>query len=331
MSTGPPQVLNRSLIAFQRRRGTGNISNMSNPDAGPSNRGGTPSRPRSPNPIDRLHPVLLRLIERMLDLPEGYEASLTERQLTRAVECAISMMPEDEQAYLVSHIMTDEELMQQRINSLELENLERSVLLSAAEKQYLLRATPVPEESDADRESNSDDYTGYGACKICYLEAHYTLSCGCHYCTSCLRWTIRTGLRSLSEFPPRCCFDLGEGLIRVVNRPGLIHLFRQLSVEHGVPLHQRLYCCDTKCSAFIPPSAIKAASNYEGGDAGVGTCPQCSKETCVNCRDRSHRGQPCGKKEKETAVMDMMDQQGLVYCPGCGMIVTADGGCNILR
>lgn len=300
---------------------------MENPDAGPSNRGGTPSA-RSPNPIDKLHPVLRRLIERMIDLPEGYEAFLTEKQLTRAVECAISMMPEDEQAYLVSHIMTDDDIVQQRINSLHLENLDQRVLLSAAEKQLLLRSTPEPGSGEED--SGVEYYDG-GICKICLMDSAFILACGCHYCTSCLRWTIRVGLQSINDFPPSCCFDFGENLIRVVNRPGLVHLFRQLAVEHSTPLRDRLYCCDTRCSAFIPPYAIETAFDNQGRNIGVGTCPQCSEETCATCHGRSHRNLPCSDREEETAVLDKMDEEGLVYCPGCGIVLTFDGGCNIMK
>lgn len=300
---------------------------MENPDAGPSNRGGTLSS-SSPKPIDQLHPVLLRLIERTIDLPEGSEASLTERQLTRAVECAITMMPEDEQAHLVSHIMTDDDIVQQRINSLHLENLDQRVLLSAAEKKLLLRSTPEP---NSDEEDSGVEYYNGGVCKICFRNSAFIIACGCHYCVNCLKWTIRMGLQSINDFPPNCCFALGENLIRIVDRPGLVHLFRQLSDEHNTPLHHRLYCCDTRCSAFIPPYAIQAAFDDEGRDIGVGTCPQCSEETCATCRGRSHRGLPCGGKEEERAVLDKMDEEGLVYCPGCGMVITFDGGCNIMK
>lgn len=51
--------------------------NKEYPDAGPCNSDKRPS-PESPDPID---------------------------QLTHAVECAITMMSDDEQAFLVSHIM----------------------------------------------------------------------------------------------------------------------------------------------------------------------------------------------------------------------------------
>lgn len=301
---------------------------MENSDAGPSNSGRSPS-PESPNPIDQLHPVLRRLIERMIDLPKGHEALLTERRLTLAVECAITMMPEDEQAYLVSHIMTDDDIIQETLESLDLGDLDQRVLFSAAEKQFLLRNTPEPDSNEND--SGGERYGNGGTCKICLMDSDSILTCGCHYCSGCLKWTIRIGLQSIHDFPPHCCFDFDENLIRVVDRPGLVHLYRQVAVEKATPLRDRLYCFDTRCSAFIPPWLIEAALGVNGGDSGVGTCPQCAEETCATCRGKSHRGLPCGDKKEEEAVLDMMDQEGLVYCPGCGRTLASAGGCNIMK
>ncbi|KAL6904836.1 hypothetical protein GGI43DRAFT_381234 [Trichoderma evansii] len=116
----------------------------------PSN-GGDGSNTRAPNlrkptPVERLHPILLRLIERMGVMPEGSRAAITETQLARAVAHAITMMPEDEQAYMVSHIMTDEEIAQQRLDSLEFQDLERRIEFSADERRLLLRPSPEPED-----------------------------------------------------------------------------------------------------------------------------------------------------------------------------------------
>lgn len=325
--------------------------------------------PRSPRPVGKLHPIFLRLIERTIDLPEGYKASLTERQLARVVARAIMMMPEDEQAYLVSHIMTDKEIIQQRINSLELEDLERRVELSADEREFLLRDSPEPEnEADGDEveeRDNGDDgvdiweFGIWGAfdfegafefegafdveevfdvekeydgdiCIICIEKTELTVRCGCRYCRRCLREIIRKGLRSEFNFPPKCCRPFDEAVIRLAQRPELVHIFRQLSAEYAVPPHERLYCCDARCSSLIPPSAIETAPDGEDDATGVGTCPLCSKETCVACRDRSHKGLPCGEREKEEAFLDMMDEKGLVHCPRCGISLTLKDGCNHL-
>ncbi|KAK1255177.1 hypothetical protein MKX08_009172 [Trichoderma sp. CBMAI-0020] len=80
-------------------------------------------------PINQLHPVLRRLIERMIDLPEGYEASLTERQLTRTKRSTVC----------------DSRICNVRFCCLQMKD------------KFLLRITPIPDESDTDRESNSDD------------------------------------------------------------------------------------------------------------------------------------------------------------------------------
>lgn len=302
---------------------------MENPDAGPSNSGKSPRRER-PNLFDQLHPVLRRLIERMIDLPEGYGAAVTERQLTLAVACAISMMPDDEQAYLVSHIMTDDDIIQETFDVLDLEDLDQEVLFSAVEKQFLLRNTPEPDSDEID--SGGERHGNRGTCRICLMDSDsILLTCGCHYCSGCLKWTIRVGLQSVHDFPPHCCFDFGEDLIRAVDRPGLVHLYRQVAAEKATPLHDRLYCFDTRCSALVP-WLIEAAIGDDGGGSGVGTCPLCEEETCATCRGKSHRGLSCDyKKEAEGAVLDMMDSEGLVYCPGCGIMLAFGSGCSLMK
>lgn len=197
---------------------------------------GRASNHRRPAPIEQLHPVLLRLIERMGVVPEGPRSDITETQLAHAVKLAIEMMPDAEQAYMVSHIMTDEEIAQQRLSSLEVQDLQHRVELSAVERRLLLKPSPEPEDGKGrSDEDDGDDNNNNDPCIACYERSEVTVSCGCHYCNRCLRACIRSGLRFELDFPPRCCNRFDEAVIRLAQRPGLVHLFRQLSVEYAIP------------------------------------------------------------------------------------------------
>ncbi|KAL7787823.1 hypothetical protein V8C37DRAFT_411937 [Trichoderma ceciliae] len=279
--------------------------------------------PARPRPIEQLHPVLLHLVMRMDVMPPGDRASITEAELAHAVSLAISMMPDDEQAYLVSRILTDDEIAEERLNSQEALDLRRRINLSADERRFLLRASPEPEEYEGDDGEDIEN-----PCIVCSGRGDITVSCGCHYCAHCLRANIRTGLRSEMDFPPRCCRPFGEAIIRRAQRPALVHLFRQLSAEYAVPADLRIYCHDAGCSSFIPPAAIVDAPDDEDDATAVGMCPSCGKETCAQCGSRSHRGLPCREEEDEEALWDMMDDQGLVHCPACGIVMALRDGCN---
>ncbi|KAL7939746.1 hypothetical protein V8C35DRAFT_15254 [Trichoderma chlorosporum] len=264
---------------------------------------------QGPRPIEQLHPVLLNIVYRMDVMPPGNAASITQTELARAVELAISMLPDDEQTHIVSRIMTDDEIAEERLQSPEMQDLQRHVHLSGDEIRLLRRGSPDPGgDSEEDEVENG--------CIVCFGQSDVSVPCGCHYCSRCLRKNIRIGLRFEADFPPRCChrpFD--EATIRLAGSPGLVHLFRQLSAEYETPIGQRLYCYDAGCSSFIPRP-------------DMGTCPSCDKVTCTTCSARSHPGLPCREEEDEEALWDMMDAQKLVGCPRCGLAISLRSGCN---
>ncbi|KAL6829308.1 hypothetical protein J3E69DRAFT_354750 [Trichoderma sp. SZMC 28015] len=250
--------------------------------------------PERLRPIEQLHPVLLHIVERM----------------------------EDEQSYIVSRIMSDDEIAEERLQSPQVQNLRRRVHLSGNEIRLLLRGSPEPED-DGEEVEPAD------GCIVCASKSDVTLACGCHYCGHCLRENIRVGLRSEVDFPTGCCnrpFD--EATVRLGQRPALVHLFRQLSAEYNIQPGERLYCHDPSCASFIPASAIQAAARDEDNATPMGTCPSCHKATCAACGGRSHRGLPCREEEDDEALLNMMDSQGLVGCPRCGVVIGLRDGCN---
>lgn len=276
-------------------------------------------------PIEQLHPVLLHIVERMEVLPPEGRESMTQAEVANAVILAISMLPEDEQSYIVSRIMSEDEIAEERLQSPQVQDLRHRVHLSANEIRLLLRGSPEPED-DGEEVEPAD------GCIVCASKSDVTLACGCHYCGHCLRENIRVGLRSEVDFPTGCCnrpFD--EATVRLAQRPALVHLFRQLSAEYSIQPGERLYCHDPSCASLIPASVIQAAARDEDNATAMGTCPSCRKATCAACGGRSHRGLPCREEEDDEALLNMMDSQGLVGCPACGVVIGLRDGCNHMR
>ncbi|KKO97516.1 hypothetical protein THAR02_10384 [Trichoderma harzianum] len=267
--------------------------------------------PERLRPIEQLHPVLFHIVEHMEMLPPEGRESITATELAHAVSLAISMLPEDEQSYIISRIMSDDEIAEERLQSPQVQDLQHRIHLSANEIRLLLRGSPEPED-DGEEVEPAD------ACIVCASKSDVTVPCGCHYCGHCLRENIRVGLRSEVDFPTGCCNrPFNEATVRLAQRPALVHLFRQLSAEYSVQPGERLYCHDPGCASFIPASAIQAAARDEDNATAMGTCPSCHKATCAACGGRSHRGLPCREEEDDEALLNMMDSQGLVGCPSC--------------
>ncbi|KAL7949667.1 hypothetical protein V8C42DRAFT_362041 [Trichoderma barbatum] len=297
-----------------------------------------PSRPR---PIEQLHPILYHLINRMEVMPPGDGASITEAILAEAVSLAITMLPEDEQVYIVSRIMTDDEIAEERLQSPEIQDPNSHVHLTNDEIRILLRQLSTLESDDIGEEyeeseeyeeleedEEAGEYEDEGICCVCYDPVDISIPCGCPICSRCLRKSISLSCCFEAEFPPGCCVDFDEATILLAGVPALVHLFRQRSAEYAVPGFARLYCHDPHCSAFIPPGAIQPAAQEEDDATPVGTCLSCGKATCAVCGSRAHRGIPCREEENAEAWWDMMDENKLAGCPECGIVVDLREGCN---
>ncbi|KAM0441251.1 hypothetical protein ACHAPT_000558 [Fusarium lateritium] len=257
--------------------------------------------------FDRVHPDFIDLMARHDINPPVNPPS--EDAMARSILLAIQMEDEPEQAGLVSRIIHEDELAAQRLRGPDFRNLDHSITLDEAERLVALRGTPDPERRI---ERRAEDV---GECIICGERGHVRVPCDCAYCFSCLREGIRRRLTSLNEFPPRCCVHFTEETIRLVQRPELVHLFRQLEEENGVPVRERVYCHDRQCAAFIPP----------GCD---GECLICEKRTCRHCGAEAHGNRECEEGDIVEDVWEMMDRDRIVNCPGCGIMVQLAEACN---
>lgn len=293
------------------------ISNFLNPRPR-SNMAAAAAGGQLPNPRAgaRLHPDLRCLMLRMGVIQADELDHLPEPAVARAVILAIELTNENEQAWIVSRIMTDEDLAVQRLLSAEVQDLRRRILFNHVERRLVLNQTPepgTPEPASPQEEGNED-------CIACGDPGTVRAPCNHAYCLQCLRRCIRTSLRSEISFPPTCCRQpFNEATVRLAQRPALTHLFRQLSVEFGTPAARRIHCADAQCAAFIPNPRPRG---------GVVTCAVCGSGTCAACKARAHPGLPCAEDQDEEEVWRMMDENGFVGCPECGVVVSLREGCN---
>ncbi|KAF5966225.1 hypothetical protein FBULB1_11771 [Fusarium bulbicola] len=254
--------------------------------------------------LDRVHPDFLDLLIRHELLPP--EESFSEPYLARLIAVALDLAEDDEQAFLVSRIITDEELAIERLRSPEVRNTNHRIVLDRIERRIAFRDAandPVPEQGNGEM------------CLVCTEDAHFRAHCGHHYCYPCYRELLRLGLSSSEGFPPRCCEPITEAGVALARAPALIHIFRQVQEEANVPLHDRLYCHAGNCAAFIPPDRN-------------GHCLLCDTHTCRGCGERAHPGQPCREGAAEEDVWATMDANRTVNCPGCGRMIELSEACN---
>ncbi|KAF5543883.1 e3 ubiquitin ligase ARI4 [Fusarium mexicanum] len=254
--------------------------------------------------LDRVHPDFLDLLIRHELLPP--EESFSEPYLARLIAVALDLAEDDEQAFLVSRIITDEELAFERLRSPEVRNTNHRIVLDRIERRIAFRDAandPVPEQGNGEM------------CLVCTEDAHFRAHCGHHYCYPCYRELLRLGLSSSEGFPPRCCEPITEAGVALARAPALIHIFRQVQEEANVPIHDRLYCHANNCAAFIPPDRN-------------GHCLLCDTHTCRGCGEQAHPGQPCREGAAEEDVWATMDANHTVNCPGCGRMIELSEACN---
>ncbi|KAF7532206.1 hypothetical protein G7Z17_g13665 [Cylindrodendrum hubeiense] len=203
---------------------------------------------RHNGPLDRVHPYLIELLFHQGVVPDGNGNELSEDVLADAIGLALSLSEVDDQFFFMSRIMTEQEVAVQGLQHPDVQNMDLHIPLTAAERVEVLRQAAEPDAEDERAPRN------VGTCIICLEPGQLTvpMPCNCAFCFPCLREAIRVGLRSEQDFPPQCCSPFLEPTIRLVNRPGLVHLFRQLGAEVAVPAADRLYCYRGECATFIP-------------------------------------------------------------------------------
>ncbi|MCJ1408987.1 hypothetical protein MMC19_003064 [Ptychographa xylographoides] len=161
-------------------------------------------------------------------------------------------------------------------------------------------------------------------CIICQEEKLYfdTLEAPCyhHHCRGCIIALFEASAFNESLFPPSCCHEpIPLSSAKDFLSLEAQSLFQAKAVEFGTP--DRLYCYQTTCSTFIPPSNITE---------DIGSCPSCKNQTCLLCKRERHAGD-CPVDEHFESLLALASESGWMQCFKCRRIVERTIGCNHIR
>jgi hypothetical protein len=100
------------------------------------------------------------------------------------------------------------------------------------------------------------------------------------YCRDCAVRLFEESIRDITLFPPRCCgVPIPLSSVRELLGAGLVKQFEEKSIERN-DLY-RTYCSNPVCPRYIFPDRVQSY---------IGTCNNCSKQTCTLCKQAAHLG-----------------------------------------
>lgn len=165
-----------------------------------------------------------------------------------------------------------------------------------------------------------------GDCIICTEENVQLLKlpCGGHsgYCSDCHTNEL-INLQEDSHRPscPVCDTEISlQTLQPFISAELYEKMNNKINIEWATPSAERLYCANTDCVSFIPPSAPLSSK-------GGRQCHSCSEFTCIKCKKLAHGGDCAEDKELEEAIRTA-EKNGGKRCPKCKVICYRDGGCQ---
>ncbi|KAJ6476499.1 hypothetical protein C8R47DRAFT_1141594 [Mycena vitilis] len=163
-------------------------------------------------------------------------------------------------------------------------------------------------------------------CVICRDDlrpaSSFRAPCDHFYCRGCLSNLATSCIGDESLFPLQCCrqnlpMDGADGVYAQLDIRLRFSLHKK-SLEFGTIFKERLYCPRPTCSVFLGSTA---------GFSDSVTCPRCTTEVCVSCKQIAHPGEMCGENAAVEQVKALARQQRWQTCPGCAQIIDLQQGC----
>jgi hypothetical protein len=124
-----------------------------------------------------------------------------------------------------------------------------------------------------------------------------SLSCKHIYCKVCLELLFIRATTDESLFPPKCCrLPIDLLLVKPNFSVEKLTTVEEAAGEFTTP--NRIYCAETDCEKFIPPSSI-----YPELERAL--CTKCEAETCLHCKNLVHEGECAGVPSQWLATTNM--------------------------
>lgn len=163
-----------------------------------------------------------------------------------------------------------------------------------------------------------------GECPICLQEEALFILPDGHsgYCQSCHTEALKNLQKGdLQPECPTCSTSIPIETFQPIVSPELYATIATRMLEWGTPADERLYCSNTNCLKFIPPSAPTASNARE--------CSACYESTCLICKNTAHDG-ACSEEQDEDrkAAIEAAIAAGGKECPKCGEVVLRGSGCQ---
>jgi len=145
----------------------------------------------------------------------------------------------------------------------------------------------------------------------------YQVPCQHYYCDDCLAQLFEGATSDESLYPPRCCRqNIPFDEVRLFLPQQIRNTFESKCEE--LDDNNRKYCRIPTCSAYLG----------HGHRAGrTGTCPTCSIETCLDCKNPPHAGD-CPPDEATQLALNLAQTKGWRRCPSCSRMIELHTGCN---
>jgi hypothetical protein len=170
--------------------------------------------------------------------------------------------------------------------------------------------------------------SGAGRCVACTeeLSTDQTVLAPCdhEYCTDSPRNVFRRSTKAELYFPSKCCRqEIPLEVIRTHMSDVELRAFNNASIEFAT--HNRIYCHDPKCAAFIPPLDIETAES-------MATCNLCKKKTCTLCSGPAHGpGQECSNDTNLLLLLSLAEQERWRQCGRCHRFIELTEGYYHMR
>lgn len=209
-----------------------------------------------------------------------------------------------------------------------------------------------PTDADENRKNHNAVFGRPESCMICTEKVTHTIAeitCGHHWCSSCIYELIRRAATDESAYPPKCCGsiidihgityeddeddsdeddededdpdeddedDPDEDGYAVFEgyAPWTRYMFR----EEEYTTRHRTYCFSPTCGKFIPPRRIEDQ---------FASCISCGEYTCCECKNKAHEGE-CPIDNAIQQTLEVAKANGWKSCPMCNRLIEKKSGCN---